>query len=96
MVLIFDLKILRELEFTKALERVSMTTWRFGAVVTPREKAGNIIFIRIFFFFASDFIDLSDESGSLKHLQRYPLDYGTKHLNEREIFILVKGESTKL
>ena len=93
MVLIFDLKILRALEFTKSLERVSMTT--FWAVVTPREKAGNIIFIRIFFFFVSDFIDLSDESGSLKHLQRYPLDYGTKHLNEREILILVKGESTK-
>lgn len=41
-----------------------------------------------------DFIDLSDESGSLKHLQRFPLDYGTKHLNEREILILVKGERT--
>ena len=47
-------------------------------------------------FCVIDFIDLSDESGSLKHLQRYPLDYGTKYLNEREILILVKGESTKL
>ncbi|KAJ7365953.1 hypothetical protein OS493_002691 [Desmophyllum pertusum] len=41
-----------------------------------------------------DFIDLSDESGSLKNLQSHPLDYGTKYLNEREIFILVKGEKT--
>lgn len=40
-----------------------------------------------------DFIDLSDESGSLKNLQSHPLDYGTKYLNEREILILVKGES---
>jgi len=40
-----------------------------------------------------DFIDLSDESGLLKHLQRHPLDYGTKYLNEREILVLVKGES---
>ena len=43
--------------------------------------------------FFSDFIDLSDESGSLKNLQSHPLDYGTKYLNEREILILVKGES---
>lgn len=41
-----------------------------------------------------DFIDLSDESGLLKNLQRYPLDYGTKYLNEREILVLVKGEKT--
>lgn len=43
--------------------------------------------------FPSDFIDLSDESGSLKNLQSHPMDYGTKYLNEREILILVKGES---
>jgi len=42
-----------------------------------------------------DFIDLSDESGSLKNLQNHPLDYGTKYLNEREILILVKGEKTE-
>lgn len=42
-----------------------------------------------------DFIDLSDESGSLKNLQSHPLDYGTKYLNEREILILVKGEKTE-
>lgn len=55
-----------------------------------------INFLMVLFFFFLDFIDLSDESGSLKNLQSHPLDYGTKYLNEREILILVKGESKLL
>lgn len=43
--------------------------------------------------FFLDFIDFFDESGLLKNFQSYFLDYGMKYLNEREIFIFVKGES---
>ena len=42
---------------------------------------------------SSDVIDLSDESGVVKNIHKFPADYGTGYFTDRETLILLKVES---